>query len=597
MKQIQNPPAKCSSKEVGIKSYFLGPQSENSDWLRLEIINVLDHWFQWRKDCFPNDGKAISREDQKTPEFQEQQKLMRDVLDELCSRFESEVPQFSPRYIGHMYSEISLPALVGHFIALLHNPNNISTEAARVGAFIEDEAIAALGQMLGFNKGHITGHFTSGGTVANIEGLWRARYRLDHFLSLGAYLNLHHNQKMSYIEAAHMGWEKYYCSIREFSIQEHELRAFSSVAQGPWQIAAIYRKAFGSEYQGPVVLVPNSKHYSWLKAVSLLGLGDSSFVPVELNSDGVLDINDLKKKWEFYSQQNRPIMMIVSIAGSTELGECDPIDRVQDFLDYLKQHHHIDIWHHVDAAYGGYFCAMNTLESDDEVQSLDPEVAKAFKALARVDSVTLDPHKLGYVPYACGAIVVPDDLRYRVSAFDASYIQSPNKTVDRWMKTLEGSRSAAGATATWMTSKTIGLNSSGYGKILARTIKARKDLERLITDHCPELRTLESTHLNLLCLVCKKDSSSLKEINKKTLKFVDHVNKTQEFFVSKTVLKSPEYKALIEHHAKRWNIEVDDNELVLLRMTLMNPFFTNRETTVSFPQELLKVFKRNIEIA
>lgn len=50
---------------------------------------------------------------------------------------------------------------------------------------IEDEAIAMLAAMLGFDPTVARGHFTSGGTVANFEGVWRARYRMDHGLALG----------------------------------------------------------------------------------------------------------------------------------------------------------------------------------------------------------------------------------------------------------------------------------------------------------------------------------------------------------------------------------------------------------------------------
>lgn len=40
-----------------------------------------------------------------------------------------------------MFSEISMPALLGHIITLLHNPNNISSEPSTVGTEIEKDAI------------------------------------------------------------------------------------------------------------------------------------------------------------------------------------------------------------------------------------------------------------------------------------------------------------------------------------------------------------------------------------------------------------------------------------------------------------------------
>lgn len=577
---------KCSPDEASLKSFFLGPQSENADWVRHELLSVLDHWFQWRQDLYSEDGKAISRDDQKSQEFQNRRIRTHEVLENLCQRFEREIPQFSPRYVGHMYSEISLPALLGHFAALLHNPNNISTEAARVGAVIENEAIGDLAKMIGFNGEGATGHFTSGGTVANIEALWRARYRLDHFLSLGCYLNLKGLQKLTYTQAAHMGWVAYEKALQKFAINEMDLKKYSAVAQGPWMVAEDYLRAFGSSFRGPVVLVPNSKHYSWLKGISLLGFGDTAFWPVELDQQGVLDVNSLREKLQKAQSEDRPILMVVSVAGTTELGGCDPVDKVQDHLDQLKQQLQQDIWHHVDAAYGGYICSLLT---DQKSTVLGEDLSRSFAAIGRVDSVTLDPHKLGYVPYACGAILVPDAYRYRVSAFDAKYIQSPNECIDRWMKTLEGSRSAAGATATWMTAKTIGMNEQGYGRILARTIVARNKLKQDIQSHCSQLRVLETQNLNLLSLVCLRGAKKLSEVNIHTENLIDQVNGTGEFIVSKTYLKSPEYQRLIAAHCEQWGVEQDEQGLVLLRMTIMNPFFLNKESKTHFAEKLVEV--------
>lgn len=576
----------CPPDEASLKSFFLGPQSENADWVRHEMLSVLDHWFQWRQDLFIEDGKAISRSDQKSTAFKERRSKTHQTLQELCQRFEAEIPQYSPRYIGHMYSEISLPALLGHFVALLHNPNNISTEAARVGAVVEDEAISALAKMIGFHHPRATGHFTSGGTVANIEALWRARYRLDHFLALGCYLNLKHHLKLSYSDAAHMGWTSYENYLQEFNIEEISLKKYSAVTQGPWAIADLYRQAYGRPYQGPVILVPNSKHYSWLKGISLLGLGDAAFWPITLNDQGILDLTSLQKQIQQAGAEDRPVMMVVSVAGTTELGQCDPIEKVQDYLDELKNNRKQDLWHHVDAAYGGYFCS---LLSENNSSALPEDVAPSFAAISRVDSVTLDPHKLGYVPYACGAFMVPDEKHYRVSAFDAKYIQSPNESIDRWMKTLEGSRSAAGATATWMTAKTIGMDEQGYGRILARTIAARNKIKDEIERQCPRLGILDTQGMNLLSVVDRGHAAKLSAMNEQTEKLINKINDSGEFLVSKTYLKSPEYQLLIERHCQKWRIEMDEPGLLLLRMTLMNPFFLNKESKTNFTQRLLEI--------
>ncbi|MFP5519777.1 MAG: pyridoxal phosphate-dependent decarboxylase family protein [Bdellovibrionia bacterium] len=570
---------KCDSQDLAIKSFFLGPQSENADWLKAEIDSILEHWFLWRKSSFQEDGTAISAQDQLDPEFRKKQIELQQLLRNLQERFKHEIPQYSPRYVGHMYSELSMPAILGHFLALIHNPNIISTEAAKVGAHLEEEAIKALGAMFRFPSSTCTGHFTSGGTVANIEALWRARYRLDHFLALGSYLNETQNLKMSYVEAAHMGWAKYEQLIRQYHIPEPILRQHSAVALGPWKTAEIYKRNYGKYYQGAKIFVSNSKHYSWLKAISLLGMGDISFEGIDLNAQGQMKSSDLIEKCNKAFQEDTPIALIVSVAGTTELGTVDPIAETTEYLKHLREDKELHLWHHIDAAYGGYFASA--------IKSLDKNTANDFLAIQHANSVTLDPHKLGYVPYACGAFLVPNEENNRVSAFEAKYIQSPQKNIDRWLKTIEGSRAATGATATWMTVNSIGLHEEGFGKILEKTITAKSLLLRDLQASTVNLLPLKNQNLNLVCLVQKDETNlMLSQTNKKTETLIDNINASGKFIVSKTTLKLKQYQELISEHCQDWKLEIDCDELVLLRMTLMNPFLITKETKKSYLHEL-----------
>ena len=66
--------------------------------------------------------------------------------------------------------------------------------------------------------------------------------------------------------------------------------------------------------------------------------------------------------------------MCVSVAGATGTGAVDPVDHVQSFIDSLTD----SVWHHVDAAYGGYFCSMLGGAQED---SLALETTRALSAL------------------------------------------------------------------------------------------------------------------------------------------------------------------------------------------------------------------------
>src|SRR5690606_29173426 len=109
-------------------------------------------------------------------------------------------------------------------------------------------------------------------------------------------------------------------------------------------------------------------------------------------------------------------MMVVSVAGTTELGTFDPIDEVSKLLTTYRDERDLHIWHHVDAAYGGYFCSLDRT-------TLPKATAKAVKGIQDSDSITLDPHKLGYVPYASGSLLIRSSPDYFMSPFGAPYVQ------------------------------------------------------------------------------------------------------------------------------------------------------------------------------
>ena len=65
-----------------------------------------------------------------------------------------------------------------------------------------------------------------------------------------------------------------------------------------------------------------------------------------------------------------------------------------------------DCWYHVDAAYGG---AARVFRKASRANCKGIELA---------DSITFDPHKWMFVPFACGAVLVRDGGRVLRDAFD-----------------------------------------------------------------------------------------------------------------------------------------------------------------------------------
>ncbi len=570
----------CDPDDVALKSFFLGPQSENADWLEEILRSVLTAYFSWRRRTHAGDGQAISRADQNHPAFRRRRREFIAATQRLLSRFEGEVPKFSPRYIAHMFSETSMPAIVGHVITLLHNPNNISGESSRVGVAIESEAIRELASMLGIDETTARGHFTSGGTVANFEAMVRARRRMERWLTVGARARNTGDLRWSLFEAAHMGWSDHDELLEALDIDSSALESLST---NPFEVAAQLGSIFEAAYRGPVILVPDHKHYSWVKGAELLGLGREAFWSVQLDERGVLCVDDLRRRIDEARDKNRPIMMVVSVAGTTELGAFDPVDEVQFLLDRLQRQQNVHIYHHVDAAYGGFFAASAC--RDDRSCELDDGVCRALAAIRRTNSVTLDPHKLGYVPYASGAFISTDSREYFASSVDAPYIAFDSDR-DRGPQTIEGSRSAAGAVATWLTARTIGLDTAGYGRILRRTVRARKRLQKTLKKINAPVR-IAPTSSNILTFCVARDGESLSATNERTQMLYETFSPERDgaFFVSRTSLRFSDYGPMLQPFVSSWNGDTDADELTLIRLCIMNPFIDSRETETDFIAE------------
>ena len=570
------------------RAYFLGPKSENQAWVRAELQAILGHWFRWRKDLFPGDAPSITTEERQKAPYLAAREKMAQGLEQLNQMLEAEIPKFTPRYIGHMVSELALPAVMGHFAMLLHNPNNTCKGASKIGSEIETEVISMLAEMLGFDPSIATGHITGGGTVANFEAVWRARFRQDHWLSLLLFLAEERGVQMDLFDGAHMGWQRFKELTALYDVPVDELRSYSAVASNPYEFGERINAALGIKYRGPVMLVPENKHYSWSKASNIFGFGEQAFWPIKIDNMGKADVSALHNLIDKARMEQRPIAMVVSVAGTTETGEIDPIDQTQGILNAALARRGIDIWHHVDAAYGGYMCSMLRGNTPNVLSAGN---RSALEAIGQAHSVTIDPHKLGYVPYACGAIITRDHTAYAVSGFSAPYLERHLDEPDKWSTTLEGSRSAAGAAATWLTGKTLGFDGDGIGRVIADTILAARQFKRDIEAELPFVHFLAPGDTNILCFSVAELGWSLKKSNQATRAIFDKFEQCQDFSLSKTTLSETAHALMIKRHVSCFQGTVDDRELILLRCVFMNPFWQNSTTAKTLTAELASLIE------
>ena len=97
----------------------------------------------------------------------------------------------------------------------------------------------------------------------------------------------------------------------------------------------------------------------------------------------------------------------------------------------------------------------------------EPGVAAApFAAIARADSVVVDPHKHGLQPYGCGCVLFADPAVGRLYAHDSPYTYFTSGELHLGEISLECSRAGAAAAALWTTLRALPLTRAGLGRHL-----------------------------------------------------------------------------------------------------------------------------------
>jgi glutamate/tyrosine decarboxylase-like PLP-dependent enzyme len=110
-------------------------------------------------------------------------------------------------------------------------------------------------------------------------------------------------------------------------------------------------------------------------------------------------------------QRRQPVYAVVSVIGSTEESAVDSLVDLLALRDRFRTRG-LDFMIHGGAAWGGYLASL--IREDEPgtpvpakpiaAVALSAYVTQQFEALQRADSITVDPHKSGYIPYPAGAL-------------------------------------------------------------------------------------------------------------------------------------------------------------------------------------------------
>jgi glutamate/tyrosine decarboxylase-like PLP-dependent enzyme len=266
----------------------------------------------------------------------------------------------SRRYFG-MMNPAPLPvAVFSEALCSAMNQNTASWRHAPSGTAIEKRVIRWLCEMFGLPAGSF-GTMTDGGSLANITGLKLAINR-----ALG-----------------------------------RDLSQVSNL-DGP-----------GSEMAKLTFYVSGQAHYSFDKAVDLLGLGRSQLRKIPHDDLFRIDLAALEAAIREDLDAGRKPACIIGIAGTTNTGSVDKLDRLAGIA---KKY---DCWFHVDAAYGGAVVLSEMYRT-------------MLRGIDLADSITVDPHKWFYMPFSAGGILVRDGDFLR-----RSFLVHPEYYMEKVMKEPE----------------------------------------------------------------------------------------------------------------------------------------------------------------
>jgi len=498
-----------------LAGWFLGPKAENTALLQQLIQNAMDNHCNDRKNLYPNDPVYVTEEMKQTPEYKQTVQVLTDKLDALLQELKGSVPFWSYRWQSHMNWDTTLPSMAGYFGTMLYNPNNVAAEASPVTTVLEMIVGDELCKMLGYNisdnitsvKPKAWGHITCDGSIANNEAMWAARNLKYYPVSLAAAIKNTPelkqaeglkirlaNGQYTFIGIAG-SWDLLNLSVdevldlpdrlnKEFHI---DLNVLTDIMDN-YSVQNIgfdgLRQYMDKDIQPPSLMAASTCHYSWPKSAAVLGIGANNLIKIYVDENARLHTGRLREELQKALDKRSPVLMVVAVIGSTEESAVDPLKDILQVREEFRSKG-LNFVVHADAAWGGYFTAI--LRQPERQLSkrvflytptltMNAYVTEQYEHIQECDSITIDPHKAGYIPYPAGGLCYRNGAMRNLVAFTAPVVYHGGVDATVGIYGLEGSKPGAAAAAAYMSHQVIPLDQSGYGQILGKCLFNSKRL-------------------------------------------------------------------------------------------------------------------------
>ncbi|CCD97771.1 pyridoxal-dependent decarboxylase [Bradyrhizobium sp. STM 3809] len=246
--------------------------------------------------------------------------------------------------------------------------------------------------------------------------------------------------------------------------------------------AAVRNAGVGEAGRSLRAYTSKAAHGCIAKAMDISGLGSDALRSIAVDAAHRIDIAALRAAVAADRAAGLHPFLVVASAGTVDIGAIDDLAGIAELCRSEG------LWFHVDGAFGA-------------LAMLSPELAPRLDGIARADSIALDFHKWGQVPYDAGFLLVRDGDKHRDAfAAPAAYLRRETRGLAagaEWPCDLGPDLSRGfRALKTWFTLRTFGTDA--LGAVIARSCELARYLQQRVRDE-PELELLAPVNLNIVC--------------------------------------------------------------------------------------------------
>jgi glutamate/tyrosine decarboxylase-like PLP-dependent enzyme len=218
------------------------------------------------------------------------------------------------------------------------------------------------------------------------------------------------------------------------------------------------------------------------KAMDIAGFGSNALRTIAVDAYHRIDVAALRAQIAADREAGLTPFLVVGSAGTVDIGAIDDLAALSALCREEK------LWFHVDGAYGA-------------LGVLSPDIKPRLAGIEDADSIALDFHKWGQVPYDAGFLMVRDGRQHRDTfSSPAAYLRRETRGLaagSHWPCDLGPDLSRGfRALKTWFTLKAYGTEK--LGAVISRTCALAGYLEARISAE-PRLELLAPVQLNIVC--------------------------------------------------------------------------------------------------